>query len=107
MEDIVCYKMIAVENEGIWLKHQDAEIYVNFDECAKNYACENSLAQNRCVATRDVTNRVFIFYTLPKTKVIFKKSFLHGLFGRKSAVNRFHDLYKTIIELGYSSCDIS
>lgn len=101
MEDIICYKIVAIDDGGVWLKYQSNEIYINFEECAKNYANENSLKQCRCVATRDITKCIFTFYTVPKIKVVFKSFF------RKTAVKKFHELNKAIIKAGYSSCDNS
>lgn len=104
---IICYNIIKIDNEGITLENQNNNIYVCFDEYAKNYATETSLESSRCVATRDITTLSFTFYTLPKTKVVFKKQFLNDLISGKSAVSRFFELQNVISQSGYTTYDLS
>ena len=107
MKNNICYDVINVDHKGITLRYSNGNIYVRFDECAKNYATENLLETSKCVATRDITTLSFTFYTLPKTKVIFKKHFLKDLLFGKSAVSKFFDLQKAIVQSGYTSFDLS
>ena len=80
---------------------------INFEECAKNYAKENSLENSRCVATRDITKLTFTFYTQPKIGLVFKKHFFKDLVSGKSAVSKFLELQKAINKYGFTSYDLS
>ena len=104
MKRTIYYEVVNVDNEGITLKHPSGNLYIRFDECARNYAAEKSLETSRCVATRDVTKLSFTFYTSPKTQVAFKKHFFRDLISGKSAVNKF---LKAISKFGYTSYDLS
>lgn len=107
MNDIICSEIVNINSTGITLKHKTANIFVSFEECAKNYANQNFLETSKCVAVRDITNLTFTFYTNPKVKMVFKKSFFKNLFSGKSAVRRFLDLQKSIRNFGFTSYDLS
>lgn len=107
MNSMICNKVIAVTEEGIMLESQKKRIYACFDDCAKNFLLEKGNKFSKCVATRDVTTLSFVFYTQPKTKVVFKKYFLNDLVTGKSAESKFFDLQKAIVEAGYTSYDLS
>lgn len=107
MNGIICHNIIDITKEGIMLESQKERIYVCFDKCAKNFSLEKGNEYSRCVATRDVTTLSFVFYTQPKTKVVFKKCFLKDLITGKSAVSKFFDLQKAIVEAGYTSYDLT
>lgn len=82
MNDIICFEIVDINISGIILKNKN--IFICFDDCAKNYANEKSLKKSKCIATRDITNLTFIFYTKPKTKVVLKKHFLRDIFMLKN-----------------------
>ena len=107
MNNIICHNVIDVTEEGIILESDKEKIYINFDDCVKNFSLENGREFCKCVATRDVTTLSFTFYTQPKTNLVFKKCFLQDLVTRKSAVSKFFDLQKAIVEVGYTSYDLS
>ena len=107
MNDIICLGIAAVDKSGITLKTDISDVYISFDECIQNYAKENSLKMNKCVAVRDVTILAFVFYTDPKTTVSFKQKFLRGIFTRKSAAHRFWELQTVLNKYGYTSYDLS
>lgn len=107
MGNIVCFEMVRMSSSGITVKSGGTNIKINFEECAKNYANENSLKNSRCVATRDITKLTFTFYTQPKISVVFKKHFFIDLFSKKSAVSKFLELQKAINKYGYTSYDLS
>lgn len=107
MKDIICNKVISIDNEGITLEHLNSNIRICFEECAKNYAIEKSLETSKCVATRNITTLTFTFYTVPKTKIIFKKHFLKDLLLGKSAIGQFIRLQNAISQAGYTSYDLS
>lgn len=107
MTDIICCNILDVDKEGITLAEGETKYYISFNECAKNYAIENTLKASKCVAIRDITKLTFTFYTTPKTKVIFKKHFLKDIFYGKTATSKFLDLQRIINQLGYTSYDIS
>lgn len=107
MNEVICYKVIEVDCEGITLEYNNSDVRVNFQDCVKNSAMENILETSMCVATRDITELSFTFYTIPKTKIIFKKNFLIDIFSRKKATNRFFELKNKINQFGYTSYDLS
>ena len=107
MSNIICFEIVNINNSGITVKSGKTDIKIFFDECAKNYANENSLENSRCVATRDITKLTFTFYTQPKIRVIFKKHFFKDLVSGRSAVSKFLELQKTINKYGYTSYDLS
>lgn len=107
MNDIVCFEMMEMNHAGLTLKHKSANVFINFAQCAENFANEKALEINNCVATRDITKLTFTFYTNPKIKMVFKKNFLKALFSGKSAVRKFLDLQKAMNSFGYTSYDLS
>lgn len=107
MNSIICYNVIDVTEEGIVLEFQKERVSISFDDCAKNFSLENGNQFSKCVATRDITALSFTFYTQPKTKVVFKKCFLKDFVIGKSALSKFFDLQKAIVEAGYTSYDLS
>ena len=107
MNDILYFDVVNINRLGITVTKGKTDINIYFNECAKNYANENHLENSRCVATRDVTKLTFTFYTIPKSKIVFKKHFFKDLFSGKSAVSKFLELQKTINEYGYTSYDLS
>lgn len=107
MNDIDCFELVDINKTGIIVKNQETKINILFDECAKNYADEKSIEMSRCVATRDITELTFTFYTRPKIRVVFKKHFIKDLLPGKSAVSKFLRLQKAINKCGYTSYDLS
>ena len=106
MNDVICHNIIDVTKEGITLESAGEKIYIDFANCAKNFSLEKGKVC-KCVATRDITKLSFVFYTQPKTNVVFKKSFFKEFFACKSAISKFLDLHKAIAEAGYTSYDLS
>ena len=110
MSDVIRIEIeniVSIDSTGITVKNGEADVVINFEECAKNYAKENSLENSRCVATRDITKLTFTFYTQPKIRVVFKKHFFKDLVSGKSAVSKFLELEKSINKCGYTSYDLS
>ena len=107
MDDIICHNILSVAEDGIVLKYKKNKIYINFKDCAKNYAAEKNAEFGKCIASRNITKLSFTFYTQPKTTVVFKKNLLKDLIVGKSAVSKFHDLQKAIVKAGYTSYDLS
>ena len=103
MSNIICFEIVNINSLGITVKSGKTDIKICFDECAKNYANENSLENSRCVATK----LTFTFYTQPKIRVVFKKHFFKDLVSGKSAVSKFLELQKAINKYGYTSYDLS
>lgn len=106
-DSIVCDEILDIDGSGLTIKCNNSDVFINFDECVKNYANENSLENSRCVATRDITKLTFTFYTQPKIRVVFKKHFFKDLVSGKSAVSKFLELQKAINKYGYTSYDLS
>ena len=106
MNNIICHNVIDVTKEGVTLESAGEKIYIDFDDCVKNFSLEKGKVC-KCVATRDITTLSFVFYTQPKTTVVFKRSFFKELIARKSATSKFLDLQKAIVEAGYTSYDLS
>ena len=106
MNNIICHKVIDVTKKGITLQSAGEKIYIDFDDCVKNFSLEKGNVC-KCVATRDITKLSFTFYTYPKTNIIFERSFLKNLIAGKSATSKFLDMQKAIVEAGYTSYDLS
>lgn len=106
MNNIICRKVIDVTKKGITLDSAGEKIYIDFDDCVKNFSLEKGKVC-KCVATRDITKLSFTFYTHPKTNIIFKRCFLKDLIAGKSAASKFLDMQKAIVEAGYTSYDLS
>ncbi len=106
MNNIICHNVIDVTKKGITLVSFGEKIYIDFDDCVKNFFLENGKVC-KCVATRDITKLSFTFYTSPKTNIIFKRSFLKDLIMGKSSKRKFLDMQKAIAEAGYTSYDLS
>lgn len=107
MKKINCFDNINVNEKGITVLENDIEIFIQFEECAKNYAKEKSMQESKCVALRDITKCTYVFYTSPKTILVFRGSFLKYLRYGKSATDKFIGLQKKIEEYGYISYDLS
>lgn len=106
MNNIICHKVIDVTKKGITLDSAGEKVYIDFDDCTKNFSLENGKVC-KCVATRDITKLSFTFYTYPKTNIIFKRNFLKDLIVGKSATSKFLDMQKAIVVAGYTSYDVS
>lgn len=107
MNNIICHKVIDVTNEGITLESFGERIYIDFGDCVKNFSVEKGNELGKCVATRDITTLSFTFYTRPKTTVFFKRRFFSDLIEGSNVVKKFLDMQKAIIEVGYTSYDLS
>ena len=87
------------------------EIYIDFNECAKNYFAEIKKGTGKCVGERSITaEQPFIeFSTLPvKTRMIFgntKKGLLKNF--RDDSKKQFHNVCQKIINAGFSTFDLS
>ena len=106
MNKVICHKVIDVTKEGITLESAEEKIYIDFDDCVKNFSIETGKVC-KCVATRNITTLSFTFYTQPKTNVVFKRNFFTELIAGKSAICKFLDMQKAIVEVGYTSYDLS
>lgn len=107
MNSIISYKAVDVNSDGMVVRYKDSEVFICFAECAKNFAIEESLETNKCVATRDITKLTFTFYTDPKTEIVFKRSIFKTLLFGKSAYRNFRDLQKKINRCGFTTYDLS
>lgn len=107
MNYLICHKVIDITKAGITLATAREKIFIDFDDCVKNFSLENGKESCKCVATRDITTLSFTFYTQPKTNVVFKRSLFKNLIAGKPDVNRFLDLQKAITGVGYTTYDLS
>lgn len=107
MNNIICDNVIDITRKGMTIESAKEKLYINFDDCARNFSLEKGKEFCKCVATRDVTTLSFTFYTQPKTNIVFKRNFLKELITGKSAVSKFFDMQKAIIAVGYTSYDLS
>lgn len=106
MNNVICHKVIDVTKEGITLESDGEKLFIDFDNCVKNFSLEKGKFC-KCVATRDITTLSFTFYTQPKTNVVFKRNFFKELIAGKSATSKFFDMQQAIVEAGYTSYDLS
>ena len=107
MNETVFSELVSVDQWGIKVKNKKTEVFITFEECAKNYANEKLIEESKCVATRDITRLTFTFYTSPKIKLIFRKQFFKDILSGKTATGKFIDLQNEINKYGYTSYDLS
>lgn len=107
MQNIIYCDHTKIKDEEVIIKNKGTIFYISLSDCAKNFSVERSTKKIKCVADRDVSSLSYIFYTKPKTKVIFKKHHVKDLFFFKSASRKFFDLQTEIIKAGYMSYDLS
>lgn len=107
MKRIIFQGIVDTGKDGITIESPDGNVFINFKECAKNFSSEHGDSSAKCVAARDITSMTFIFYTAPKTEIVFEKRTLKNIFGKKSANDKFSELQKAIDEAGYRSYDLS
>lgn len=106
--NIVNYKgIVNIDKDGVVLKNGQDNIYINFDECIKNYIKETKNKSSKCVALRDSTKLMFIFYTNPKTIINFKKQRIKNLLFGKSDIRDFIAFQKAINNSGYTTFDLT
>ena len=80
--------------------------------CAENFKNEYGAANGTCVGDRNITGKYFCFNTSGiKTMICFKKIYVYNFFGNKvftgTRTQRFHQLQKTITQLGYTTYDLT
>lgn len=107
MNKINCFDNLIVNEAGITVIENSVKTFIAFDECAINYAKEKSIQESKCVALRDITKCEFVFFTSPKTVLVFKGGFLKYIRCKKTAIDKFIDLQRKIEEYGYTSYDLS
>ena len=101
-------EVVSINKRGVVVKNKDSQAKIDFEECSKNYANENSLEVSKCVATRDITTLTFTFYSNPKVVLMFqKRRSLLNIFTEKSAIKQFLELQNLINRYGYSTYDLS
>lgn len=93
----------SLTSQGILLESGD---FINFAECAVNFAAIHG-GSGKCVGERDITgsNPSFGFYTAPLTTHIFFMP--RGLFGRRRALRRFHEMQRLLESFGFSTFDMT
>lgn len=107
MNIISCFDNVTVNEIGVTITENEIKTCIKFNECARNYAKEKSIQESKCVALRDITKCTFVFYTSPKTVLIFRGGFLKYLRCGKTATDKFIELQKKIEKYGYVSYDLS
>lgn len=107
MKRVIFQGIIDTGKDGITIESPDGKVFINFNECAKNFSSEHGDSSAKCVATRDITSMTFIFYTAPKTEIVFEKRSLKSFFRQKSVKDKFSEMQKAIDEAGYRSYDLS
>lgn len=107
MNEIICHNIIDTTKDGLTIQSDKGKIYINFNDCVKNFSLENSKQICKCVATRNINTLSFTFYTQPKINVFFKKNVFKDMITGKSAASRFLDMQNKISKVGYTSYDLS
>ena len=107
MQNVIYCDYVEIENGEVVIKNKNTLFHISLFECAKNFSIERSSKMEKCVADRDILSLSFVFYTKPKTKIIFKKHRIKDLFFSESSNKKFIDLQKGIIKAGYTSYDLS
>lgn len=103
-------RIIRITNKGIEYEDRGKQIkFIDFEECNTNWKdyhrdkeniTEKYISETVCVGERNWLQ--FSFYTNPKTEIKFKRSF--WCINPKKA---YFDLYHKIIEMGWSTYDMS
>lgn len=97
--------IVDINENGILL---ESSVFINFNDCADHF---NQMydCSAKCIGDRDITEPSFSFYTSPKPTVIkfTKHGKIREFFTSNNAEHRFQRLQKRLIELGFSTRDIS
>lgn len=93
-----------ISREGAIFVNGTNKVYVNFDDCIKNFNNEFGAQSKACVATRCVHNYSYTFFTNPKTIICLKK---RGILSRYFSTKRFHLLQKRLLVFGLTTYDMS
>ncbi|MHB1484625.1 MAG: hypothetical protein ACYCYI_08160 [Saccharofermentanales bacterium] len=98
--------ILSIDNNGITYSNG----FINFIECASNYALFNNIEKSICVGTRDITgsNPCFDFFTNNRITEIFflPKSKFIEFFNKQNTLQRFHNFNKTIQSFGFTTYDM-
>lgn len=99
-------EIVGISAQGIALKNGG---YIDFAVCAEVWAKANSVENTACIGDRDISTLCFTFYTLPKPITIqfVKKGRLAEFFSKNNTYQRFHKLQCRIVELGYTTIDMT
>lgn len=100
--------IMEINKKGIVFRTENGAKRLLFSECRHNFLAENPLSGGNCVAERDITVPVFIFFSQPKTYLYFKKKhFWAKLFFKKFAHREFCEIQQQIEALGFTTYDLS
>lgn len=94
--------ILKSESNELVLKIDGRNITLDLSKCAANWSKKTNMKASKCVATRNIIEKSFVFQTESQTKIIFKKR----VFFKNSAKQRFVDLQKTIESAGFTSYDL-
>lgn len=80
--------------------------------CADNFKNEHDVSNERCVGERNIESKYICLNTSGiKTVIYFKRLYVCNLLGKNILVGnrtqRFHQLQKNIIQLGYTTYDLT
>lgn len=98
--------ILKSERNELVLKIDGRNITLDLSKCATNWSKKANVKASKCVATRNIIEKSFVFQTEPQTKLIFKNCLWKGDFLKNSAKQRFVDLQKTIESAGFTSYDL-
>ena len=97
----------STDRHGITLKNG---YVIEFDECVRTWSEVYGMPENmKCVGDRDITEMTFMFFTLPRPVIIRfrKESRIREFFSKLGAEKRFHEFRRKIVELGYTTFDLT
>ncbi|MDR1001920.1 MAG: hypothetical protein LBL82_01425 [Oscillospiraceae bacterium] len=124
MTNVFYYRdIVSIDKDGIWFAPPyKTETFVSFSECVKNFAKEWSAETGRnidetaitCIGTRDHSRGYFNLFSSPETIIVtlsaddlnfFLLNRLMG--GKRLQENQFRALQAKILEVGYSTLDLT
>ena len=108
------HNIIAINqsNSTIIVRDRKDVHIIDLKICADNFKKEYGDSNGKCVGDRNAEGKYFCFHTSGiNTIIYFKRNYICNLFGKKvffgNRLQRFHQLQKNILKLGYTTYDLT
>ena len=108
------HNIIAINqsNSTIIVRDRKDIHIIDLKICADNFKKEYGDSNGKCVGDRNAEGKYFCFHTSGiNTIIYFKRNYICNLFGKKvffgNRLQRFHQLQKNILKLGYTTYDLT
>ncbi len=109
MKEFYFDDIVSVTSQGIILCNSNKqEVNILFCECVNNFSKEFPNSSGRCVATSDILNGHYTFYTEPKTLIkIRKKKYALSFFDKHKKTQQFVQFQKKLYQYGFKTYDLT